>query len=85
MKAIGMRGVKVFKNVTSGKLHGNYIYAEVTNDGETDVEFFVNDFTEDGQPATEGIPIAKKSTRIVPMYISNFSATGSVTVVVYMR
>ena len=79
----GCRQCEVLTDVTSGTLGAQYIYAEVTNDGATDVMFTViNDFsTASGAP--QSIPIKAGTTRDIPMLIYSFTASGPVTVVAY--
>lgn len=80
----GLRAVKVLTNVTSGTLDAmKVVYMEVTNSGAVDVTISVNDFTAQGHPPSEGIPVLAGTTREIPMEIFNFTATGAVTVVAY--
>lgn len=85
---MGFRQVKVF-NIPAGKFteidrQGAYGYLEVTNNADTAITFSVNDFTESGHSPVS-IPIAPKSTRVIPLTTYNFTASGDVTVVAYGR
>ncbi len=81
--AAGFRYHKTLSNVTSGDLGTQFLVVEVTNGGITDVLFYGNDFTEQGHPPGEGIPIVAGTTREIPLTIYNFKASGPVTVVAY--
>jgi hypothetical protein len=88
MAVFGFRSHAVFEGVTEGVLdsHGAYLYAEVTNDGQSDVYFFPNPILPSGiaNPAVPaGIPIKAGTTRAIPMSLYTFKASGPVTVVAY--
>lgn len=85
MGLAGFRSVKVLLATTGDTLsdHGDWIYAEVTNNGASDVTFSVNDYTSQGSVPSPGIPIKAGTTRNIPMAIYNFTATGPVDVVAY--
>ena len=82
--SIGFRTVKVLEEVTEADLDqsGAYVFLEVTNNGTSDVKFYVNDFAHQGVKE-QGIPIKAGTTRVIPMQIYKFRATGPVTVVAY--
>lgn len=82
MKYGGYRIVAVMEGVTSAKLPFHAMLVEVTNDGE-DTVYFTPNTGFNGGLATQGIPIAPKSTRTIPMMMLSFEATGNVTVVAY--
>lgn len=84
---LGFRKVRTFVDVPAGTVteidkHGNFSLIEVTNDGDEPVEFHVNDFTHQGHSG-DMIPIPAKTTRVIPLVVYNFHATGIVTVVAY--
>jgi hypothetical protein len=79
----GFRTVQVLSNVTDGTLNGNTLLIEVTNPGGTDVTIRLNNFPEQGHPASDPIPVKAGSTREIPMRVYNFTASGAVTVVAY--
>ena len=80
----GYRKVRVFRETTDAivDMHGNFLYVEVTNNGSSEVDFMPNDFPEQGNVGV-GIPIAPGTTRVIPMAVYKFTATGPVTVVAY--
>jgi hypothetical protein len=80
----GLRDVRVLKDITEADFERfSPVYMEVTNNGAEDVEISLNDFSFQGHPASEGIPIKAGTTRNIPMRVYNFKATGAVTVVAY--
>lgn len=84
----GFRLVKVLENVQSGELDrsGSYTYLEVSNLTGATVYFRPNRDVQQGHvPPAQSIPIPANSTRVIPMIVYNFTATGDVTVVAYGR
>lgn len=84
---IGLRKVKVFKNVPANTEQvidhsGVYSYIEVTNNTASEVDFIINDYPEQGHIGV-GIPIPPNYTRAIPLNVYKFKATGVVTVVAY--
>jgi len=83
----GCRNVQVLTSVSSGTLGTPSMYVEVTNNNATDILIYINDYPDQGHPtagvASQGIPIKAGTTREIPMYVYNFTATGAVTVVAY--
>lgn len=81
----GFRTYTTFNYTTAGTLQtvddkGSYIYAEVTA-GSTDITFSPNQYL--GIPDGGGILIKANTTRIIPLILYNFTATGACTVVAY--
>lgn len=81
----GFRDVKSWPNVTSIDLdkHGSFSYIEVTNPGNTNANIHVNDFPEQGHPASGPIPVLAGQTRPIPMTVYNLTSDQPVTVVAY--
>lgn len=85
---VGFRKAKVYDykvadgNITVDDFRGSYVYAEVTNDTASTVQFKVNDINVGGHTGAS-IPIKAGATRTIPMALFTFSCTGDVTVVAY--
>jgi hypothetical protein len=87
MKGTGFRSVMVIPDANAGELGTQYVLVEVT--ATTDVIFYPNDFPTQGHPTKGitscGIPIKGGTTRVIPMLVYNYTATGNVTVVAYAQ
>lgn len=64
--------------------HGSAVYIEVTNAGGSDITFYPNIYPDQGLAPGAGIPVKAGTTRVIPMMVLNFQATGNCTVVAYM-
>jgi hypothetical protein len=62
---------------------GSFLYAEVTNDGAEDITFSPNIYLKNGLADGGGITIKAATTRIIPMSVYNFQATGACIVTAY--
>ena len=85
---VGFRKAKVFDYKASegaivvDDFRGSYVYAEVTNETASTVQFTVNEINVGGHPGAS-IPIKAGTTRTIPMALFTFNCTGDVTVVAY--
>lgn len=86
---LGLRTVSVFRDVPAGteiilgRGQGNILYAEVSNETASTIDFTVNDFPENMGVKAQAIPIYAGTTRALPIQLYKFKASGVVTVVAY--